>query len=199
VRPADLWASIPAREGHFVLESGYHTNLWLTLDAMFVEPARVAPLVAELARKLRPYDASCVCGPLLGGAFLAQSLSVAMGLDFLYAEPQPSPAGPGLFTAGYRLPIELARRVSGRRVVVVDDAISAGSSVRATRAALVEAGAAVPVMGTLLLLGEHAVQHFATVQVPIEAVVRRGFTLWEPSGCPLCRDGVALEQPLAIR
>jgi hypothetical protein len=33
----------PVREGPFLLESGYHANLWLDLDALFINPCALAP------------------------------------------------------------------------------------------------------------------------------------------------------------
>lgn len=191
----DILDALPARRGHFLLESGYHTDLWLTLDAMFVDPAGMAPLVDALAGKLRPHGVTAVCGPLLGGAFLAQALATALGVAFYYAEPVPAPAHSGLFKAEYRLPGELRRRVRGERVAVVDDVISAGSSVRATVAALASAGASVAVVAAPLVLGDAAVTHFAREGVPLEALGRRDFSLWTPHECPLCRDGVPLADP----
>jgi orotate phosphoribosyltransferase len=128
---ADVFAAVPARQGHFALESGYHTDLWLTLDAMFAEPAKVAPLVNALAAKLRRHDVAGICGPLLGGAFLALAVATRMQVAFYYSE-HALPRAPGLFTAEYRLRWELSRRVRGQRIAVVDDVMSAGSSVRAT-------------------------------------------------------------------
>jgi orotate phosphoribosyltransferase len=190
----DLLSALPARRGHFLLESGYHTDLWLTLDALFVDPGRIAPLVAALADKLRPHAASAVCGPLLGGAFLAHALSTAMGAGFYYTEPGPASAAQGLFAAQYHLPSEQARRVRGERLAVVDDLISAGSSVRATIAALTAAGAATVVVGTLVILGGAAVDHFASQRVPVETLDHRDFNLWKPADCPLCRTGPVLEK-----
>jgi orotate phosphoribosyltransferase len=191
----DVLAALPARRGHFLLESGYHTDLWLTLDAVFVDPSRIAPLVAALADKLRPHAVSAVCGPLLGGAFLAQAIATTLGAGFYYTEPAPAPPEPGLFRAEYRLRSELTRRVRGERVAVVDDVISAGSSVRATIAALAAAGASTAVVGALLVLGGAAVAHFAGQRTPVEALGRRDFSLWEPADCPLCRAGPPLEDP----
>ena len=71
----DMLKALPARRGHFLLESGYHTDLWFTLDALFVAPKDIAPRVVALAELLRPYSISAVCGPLLGGAFLAQAVA----------------------------------------------------------------------------------------------------------------------------
>jgi orotate phosphoribosyltransferase len=151
--------------------------------------------VNALAGKLRPHGVTAVCGPLLGGAFLAQALATALGVAFYYAEPVSAPAGSGLFTAEYRLSAELRRRVRGERVAVVDDVISAGSSVRATIAALVSAGATVSVVAAPLVLGDAAVTHFAREGIPIETLGRREFALWAPDECPLCGEGVSLEDP----
>ena len=191
----DVLDALPARRGHFLLESGYHADLWLTLDAMFGEPARVAPLVDALADRLRPHGVTAICGPLLGGAFLAQALAAVLGAAFYYAEPAPAPADAGLFRAEYRLPAALLRRVRGERVAVVDDVISAGSSVRATIAALASASASVAVVAAPLVLGDAAVTYFAREGVPMEMLAHRGFSLWPPDACPLCRDGVPLEDP----
>ena len=191
----DVLDGLPARRGHFLLESGYHTDLWLTLDGMFVDTRALAPLVADLAARLRPHAPTAVCGPLLGGAFLAQAVATVLGVAFYFTEPDPTPADPGLFRAKYRLPAELIRRVGGARVAVVDDVISAGSSVRATTDALSAAGASVVAVGALLVLGDAADKHFAERGVPVEAVGRADFSLWKPDECPLCRDGVPLEDP----
>jgi orotate phosphoribosyltransferase len=185
--------AVPSRRGHFLLESGYHTDLWLTLDALFVDPAKIGPAIAMLADKLRPHAPSAVCGPLLGGAFLAQALASALGAAFCYTEPTPDPPTPGLFKATYRLPPDLLRHVSGQRVAVVDDVISAGSAVRATIAALGAADATTVVVGALLILGEAAVTHFGRERVPVECVDRRAFNLWTPAECPLCMAGAPIE------
>jgi orotate phosphoribosyltransferase len=188
--------SLPIRQGHFRLESGYHTDVWFTLDALFVVPHDIAPLVAALACRLRPYRVTAVCGPLLGGAFLAHAVAVELGSRFYFTQPALAGNAIVLFGAEYRLPSELHRRVGGERVAVVDDAISAGSSVRATMAALAAAGASTVVVGTLLILGSKAKEYFSTCDVPVEALVQRDFALWEPMACPLCKAGMSLEDPV---
>ena len=77
---------VAARRGHFQLESGHHGSLWLDLDPLFTEPGRVEPFVAALATALEPYHVDAVCGPLLGGAFLAQLVARALDAEFLYTE-----------------------------------------------------------------------------------------------------------------
>ena len=196
----ELLDALPARRGHFRLESGLHTDCWLTLDALFVDPMRAAPLVDALCEQLRGHAPSAVCGPLLGGAFLAQAIAQRLGVRFYYAEPRAvsdDEARSDLFRARYALPAAQARVVAGERVAVVDDAVSAGSSVRATADALANAGASVVVVGTLLLLGDVGARHFAARSIPIEAVDRRPLALWQPAECPLCDRGTPLDQTSA--
>ncbi len=191
----DLSSGLPVRRGHFLLESGHHTNLWLTLDALFVDLSGMAPPIHALADRLRPYDVSAVCGPLLGGAFLAQALATTLGVSFYYTESGRARSAESLFNARYELSPALRERVRGSRVAVVDDAISAGSSVRATVDALGEAGASVAVVAALFVLGDVAEKHFQQRGIPIESLETRELVLWEPRDCPLCREGSPLEDP----
>ena len=191
----DIVGGLPAREGHFRLESGYHTDLWLTLDALFVSPRETAPLVSALAARIRPYNVSAVCGCLLGGAFLAQALAMELGVEFYFSEPVTPNGVPKMFAAEYRLPAVLQQRVRDQRVALVDDVISAGSSVRATATALTAAGASIAVVGALFVLGRIGLDHFAERSIPVESLGQREFTLWDPSNCPLCATAMPLEDP----
>lgn len=181
------------RNGHFLLESGYHADTWLDLDALFVDPAAIAPQVDALAALIHPHDVSAVCGPLLGGAFLAQAVAARLGVRFYYCEKAGDDASSALFAVTYRLPAGLREHASKERFAVVDDVISAGSSVRAVVAELDAAGATTAVVGSLLILGTKATDYFASMNVPVVALERRAFQTWLAAECPLCRSGVPLE------
>lgn len=188
--------ALPSRRGHFLLESGLHTDLWITLDALFVDPASIGPDVDVLAEQLRGHAPTAICGPLFGGAFLAQALATRLAVKFFVVEPVPAVApAPGLFTARYRLPPGQRSHVRGEHVAVVDDVISAGSSVRAAIAALADAGASIAAVGALLVLGDAALTHFAAQAVPVETLGHRELSLWTSAECPLCRAGTQLERP----
>lgn len=195
---ADLIQSLPLRRGHFLLESGYHTDLWFTLDTLFLDPEKIAEPVGALAELLRRYQVSAVCGPLMGGAFLAQALAAHMHARFYYSQPaEPRAANDAiLFGAEYVLPKGLSTQVRDERVAIVDDFISAGSSVRATRAALTTAGATTAVIGSLMLLGDESTDYFAKLSIPVVSVARKKFNLWSPEKCPLCQTDSPLEARL---
>ncbi len=188
-----LLAFVPARRGHFRLESGHHGDVWLELDALFAEPGRLEPLVVALAGRLAPYDAVVVCGPLVGGAFLAQALARRMGIGFAYAERGDDLGGDALFRARYRLPRTFVERMAGRRVALVDDVISQGSAVRATLDALVSIGAVPVVVGALLALGTRGTAFLDDHGLPVETLAREDLVAWAPAECPSCAAGLPLD------
>jgi orotate phosphoribosyltransferase len=184
---------VSGRNGHFLLESGYHTDTWFDLDALFIEPAAMTPQVDALAALIRPREVSAICGPLLGGAFLAQAVAAELGIRFYYCEKAGGDSSAALYAARYRLPAGLREHASKERFAVVDDVISAGSSVRAVVSELETTGAKTVIVGSLLVLGTKATDYFASMNIPVVALDRRGFQTWLPAECPLCRSGVPLE------
>jgi orotate phosphoribosyltransferase len=169
----ELGELVARRQGHFAFESGYHGDLWLDLDGLFLRPAEVRPHASDLSRRLAPYRVDAVCGPLTGGAFLAQMVAEDLEVAFLP-----------------RLPASLRGRVRGWRVAIVDDAINAGSATRSCHDALVAAGAEPVVVGALIDLGH---QDKASLGLPLHALTTMPTRLWEPPRCPLCREQVPLD------
>jgi len=122
-------------------------------------------------------------------------LASALKAEFFFTERVLPGEGDGLYQAQYHLPPPARGRVGDKRVAIVDDAISAGSAVRATYAELQGHGAEPVVIGALLVLGSAASPYFAERGVRIEAVARLPFDLWVPAECPLCASGQPLADP----
>jgi orotate phosphoribosyltransferase len=187
--------ALAARRGHFRLESGHHGELWLDLDALFARPARLAPFVAALAEQLSGCGADVACGPLVGGAFVAQAVAERLGIEAAWTERVAAPSGPGLYAARYRVPGALRDRLRGRAVAVVDDVVNAGSATRATIADLRACDARPVALGALLVLGEGAARLAAAEGLALASVAALPNAIWAPDDCPLCAAGVALEEP----
>ena len=189
-----LIEALNARRGHFRLESGHHGELWLDLDGLFARPARLAPFVAELAEQLSACGADVVCGPLVGGAFVAQAVAGRLGIEASWTERVAAPSHAGLYAARYRVPDALRGRLRGRSVAVVDDVVNAGSATRATIADLRACGARPVALGALLVLGEGAARLAAAEGLALASVEALANAIWAPDDCPLCGAGVALEE-----
>jgi orotate phosphoribosyltransferase len=186
---------LPIRRGHFRFESGYHGEIWLDLDRLFVNPRRIAPLARELAGRLSGHDVEAVVGPLVGGAFLAQMIAAELEAEFAYAEPQPAAADWRLYSVAYRLPNTLAPQLKGKRVAIVDDAINAGSALRGTFHALAGVGAKPAVAGALIVLSDTARPFLSANGLVLEGLVTLATSLWAPEVCPLCARGEPLDSP----
>jgi orotate phosphoribosyltransferase len=185
---------LPIRDGHFLLESGLHASSWIDLDTLFLDPRALAPHIASLADRLAGHQISAVCGPLLGGAFVAQAVAAQLGVRFYYAEPQDVDAREGLFQAIYRLPSSQRARAPLERFAVVDDIVRAGSSVRATVSELSGLGAKVAVVGALMTLSRSVEDFLSPFGIPLIALDSREMTMWKPDQCPRCRAGIPIEQ-----
>ena len=189
---ADLFELISVRRGHYQLESGYHGERWLDLSGLFADVRRIEPHVAKLADALHPHRVDAVCGPLLGGAFLAQLVAHALGAEFWFTERTADAQSGAMYRARYRLPPAMAHRAAGKRVAIVDDAMSAGSSLRATYDALQSHAATVVAAGALLILGTAGEEFFTRAGIPVLAVARDEYRLWLPEECPaVCRRSAA--------
>jgi orotate phosphoribosyltransferase len=188
----ELLALLPRRQGHFRLESGHHGDLWLDLDSLFQRPARLRRFAGALALRLGDLAIEAVCGPLVGGAFLAQVVATELDVEFYHTERIVTTDGGGLNSVNYRLPETLRPGIGGKQVAIVDDAINAGSAVRATYLELQASGARVAAVGALLVLGRQAAQLAAGWNVPLEGIAHLPSELWSPEACPLCASRVPL-------
>jgi orotate phosphoribosyltransferase len=185
----DLRAAVAATPGHFRYESGHHGDLWLDLDALFVDAIRMRRWATALAAEAASCGAEVVCGPLTGGALLAQAIAAELHLDFVHAERSVEDG-----SVRYRIPDALGAVVAGRRVLLVDDAINAGSAVGLTLAELSRHGAVPAGIACLLTLGEAAGRIAREHGVPLVRLASLERGMWRPGDCPLCAAGMPLEE-----
>jgi orotate phosphoribosyltransferase len=184
------------RRGHFDLGTGYHGDVWLDLDALFLRPARLRPQVRWLAGLLAEHRVDAVCGPLEGGAFLAQALSDIMETAFLPA--YRAPASPTALATLYRLPA-VGGGIGGWRVAIADDAVNAGTAVLACAGQLRDHGAVPVAVAALLSLGRADTTVAAELSVPFYAADTLRSEAWPAGECPSCASGVPLTDPAAYQ
>lgn len=174
--------------GHFRYESGHHGDLWLDLDVMFGDARRMRDWAAALAELMAGDTADAVCGPLTGGAFVAQLLAAELGADLVFAERLVAADA-----VAYRIPDALRPIVRGRRVVLVDDAVNAGSALQATLDDLRGCGARLVGLASLLSLGDGAARIARKHGVPFHRLAALDSSMWQPQDCPRCKAGEPLE------
>jgi len=192
-------STLPGRIGHFALESGHHSDLWLDLQLLCSRPEFIRPRAVQLARRLARFDLDLVCGPLVEGAFVALMVASELGVAFCYAEPYTRPpadaaeADEGLFPVAYRIPAIVRGTLTGKRVAIVNDVIGAGSAVRGAFTDLAACGANVVAVAALAVVGTSASQFADCHGLPLESLASFPTTIWTPAECPLCQSGVPVE------
>jgi orotate phosphoribosyltransferase len=185
---------LPGRIGHFALESGHHSDLWMDLAVLCLRPEFVRQRAALVARRLAAHRVDAVCGPLVEGAFVALLVATDLGVEFCYSERVESTTGAGaLFPVEYRIPDALRDGLRGKRVAIVNDVISAGSAVRGTLADVRACGAQPVAIACLAVLGSSAAAFAESQGLALESLASFPFNLWIPSDCPLCKSGVPLD------
>ena len=163
-------------------------------DRLFAQRGLLQPFVHELARRLAAHRIDAVCGPLTGGAVLAELIGAELGLPSFHTERIEAPGATGLFPVRYVVPAVQRPRLRDTAVAIVDDAISAGSAVKGTHADLLDCGARPVACGALFIFGATATQFAAEKNLPLEGIAHLPFALWKPADCPLCRAGVSVEK-----
>src|SRR5437879_5381617 len=186
------------RSGHFRFESGHHGDRWLEPDLLLQRPTALRPFAIALAQRLqRGSRFEVVCGPLTGGAFLAQMVAEQCDVAFAFAERFAPPPSDALYQVRYRIPDALRDGLRGATVAIVNDVTNAGSAVRGTYADLVSCGARPVALGTLIALGDWSANFAAEHDLAPDALARLGHNLWTPEQCPLCIAAEPLEDPSA--
>lgn len=191
---AELLALLAGRRGHFCMESGYHSEWWFNLDKLFADRARLQPFVDELARRLAAHRIDAVCGPMTGGAKLADLIGATLGVPSYRTERFETTGVTGLFPVRYVVRAAQRESLRGKTVAIVDDAISAGSAVKGTHADLLACGARPVACGALIIFGDCADSFAAENNLQLEAIARMSFRMWKPQECPLCKSGAPVER-----
>lgn len=117
--------------GHFLLSSGRHSDVYFEKFRVLEQPHVLSALCREIAHHFDSHEFDFVAGPLTGGIIIAFEVARQMELPAVYVE---SEGGRKALRRGKTLP-------PNSRVLVVDDVLTTGLSVKETIQAIEEAGA----------------------------------------------------------
>lgn len=170
--------------GHFLLSSGRHSDEYWEKFRLFEHPRVTEQLCREIAERYREKDVAVVIGPTTGGGLLAQEVGRQLGVRCMIAEPAAQ--------GGRELRRGFVLR-PGERVLVVDDVLTTGFSLRETLEAL---RAYQPeILGIEVLIDRsngEAGRQFGVLCHALLSVAARSY---EAADCPLCREGLPLVKP----
>jgi orotate phosphoribosyltransferase len=166
-------------EGHFLLTSGRHSDKYMQCARLFQYPDIAEKFAKELAGKFSGVD--LVAGPALGGIIIAYEVSRHLNVRNVFAERDN---GQMTLRRGFEIP-------KGARVLVVEDVVTTGGSVREVMELVRSLGGEVAGVGSIVDRSDGKVDF----GVPFAAVLSMEVVSWVPDQCPLCHDGWPLVKP----
>ena len=169
-------------KGHFRLASGLHSPIYWEKFRVLQFPNYTEQLCGMIAAHFRGKGADVVAGPTTGGIILAHEVARQLGLRSIFAEKEPSGA------RGFRRGSGLS---PGERVLVVDDILTTGGSIRGVISAVAKPGGRVMGVGVLVDRSEQKPDFGA----PLFSCLRSETITYPPETCPLCAAGVPLAEP----
>ena len=162
-------------EGHFLLTSGRHSGRYLQCARIFRNTRYSEELCAALAAHFKDDRVDIVIGPVLGAVQMAYEVSRALGCENFFAERED-----GSMTLRRGFAIE-----PGQRVLVVEDVVTTGGSVREVLEIVRQAGGEIVGVGSIVDRTGGRIDF----GVPFHSVISMEVESYEPSECPLCKAG----------
>ena len=181
---AVLRASGALKEGHFLLSSGRHSDRYVEKFDLLRQPEATSQVCTLIADRFRDRGVDVVAGPTTGGVILAFEVARQLGVAAAYAERASGSGTAREFRRGTRF-------AQGARILVVDDILTTGGSVRETLQALNRQP--VEVVGVAVLVDRSS--EGIDLGVPLHSLATMDIATWEPETCPLCARGIPLTKP----
>lgn len=167
--------------GHFRLSSGKHSDTYFEKFQILQYPQHVQRLCGELTNRFRTEPIDVVVGPTTGGVIIAYEVARQLGTRAIYAEREGDKR---VLRRGFTL-------CPGERVLVVDDILTTGGSVREVLEMLEPYRVQVVGVGILVDRAGGQVQ----LDTRLEALLRLNVQAWRPEECPLCQQEEPITEP----
>lgn len=169
------------RKGHFLLASGRHSGLYFEKFQILQYPDQMARLCFELAKRFVDMSVDVVAGPTTGGMLIAYEVARHLGTRCIFAER--TEAGRGFLRSLKINP--------GEKVLIVDDVMTTGGSLRDTVKAVREAGGEIVGIGVFVDRSEKPTDF----GLAIESLWKEEVETHLAENCPHCREGKPLTKP----
>ena len=165
-------------EGHFLLTSGLHSGQYVEKFQVLQYPRATEQLCAGFAEKFKDEKIDVVIGPVTGGIVLAHETAKHFGTRAIFAERDN---GQMTLKRGFEIK-------PGERVLVVEDVVTTGGSVKEVIDVVKSLGGIIAGVAILVDRSGGTVDFGA----PAKAMLTLKIQNYTPEECPFCKQGVPL-------
>lgn len=179
----DLTSALEERgallDGHFRLSSGRHSNRFIQKFRILESPPLVERVATGIAQKFAELRPTIVVSAAVGGIVLGYEVARQLGTDAIFVEKEN---GVATLRRSFRLTPE-------DRVLVVEDVVTTGLSVKEVMDVVRAHGATVVGVGLIVMRGD------ADFGVPTHALLHLPIVSYAQSECPQCEAGEKIDDP----
>ncbi len=168
-------------EGHFLLTSGLHSPVYWEKFRVLEQPDCTERLCKMIATHFQDKNIHLVAGPTTGGVIISYEVAKQLGVRSIFAERDGTTR---IFRRGFEIKPD-------EPVLVVDDILTTGGSVREVIAEVKRKGGRLIGVGVLVDRSEGDVDF----GVPLFSCFKTSVPAYKPEDCPLCRKGIPLSKP----
>ena len=165
--------------GHFHLTGGDHSAHYIEKFRVLERPSYTARLCRAIAQHFKDAQIETVVGPATGGIILAHETALSLGTRAIFTERVD---GKMTFRRDFTLH-------EGERVLIVEDIVTTGGSVREVIDVVKKFGG-VPVAVSMLVDRSGGKVNFG--DVPSYALLHMDVETYKPEDCPLCKENIPL-------
>ena len=169
------------KEGHFMLASGLHSPVYWEKFRILQYPHLTEKLCHLIAQHFKEQKIDVVAGPTTGGIILAFETARQLGVRGIFAEKE---GGVRVFRRDFEI-------VPGEHILIVDDILTTGSSLRETISAVDKLGGIVVGIGVLVDRSDENLDF----NLPFFSCLRAPTIVYSPQECPLCASHIPLVKP----
>ena len=163
-------------EGHFRLTSGRHSNRYLQCAKIFRNTKYSEELCKALAEQFANDSVDVVIGPAMGAVQMAYEVSRHLNCENFFAERDEE--GKMVLRRGFTVTKDM-------NVLLVEDVVTTGGSVKEVLELVQEVGANVVGIGSIV----NRTSGNVDFGVPFKSVITVDVESYDPEDCPLCKEG----------
>jgi orotate phosphoribosyltransferase len=177
----DMHRTGMVRNGHFEFQSGHHSAVALDRDRLLSDTGFASHLGYVIAKQFFSSVVDTVAAPSMWGAALAQWVGYFLQprATVVFAQPE---------NGGFHIPDTLRDALTGRRVLLVDNLIISGETMRRFAEVISNEEADIVGAATLWCTSQPPI-----TSRPIFSVFNSRYPVYPADDCPLCAKGVPVE------
>ena len=170
-------------EGHFLLTSGLHSRLYVEKFNVLQHPEYTEKLCEMIANHFKDEEVETVIGPATGGIILSQVTARILGTRSIFTEREN---GKMTLRRGFRI-------TPGEKVLILEDIVTTGGSIREVVDVVKAAGGDIRGIGLFVdRSGGHA--DYGVPGNIVFPLVRLTVPTYSPDDCSLCKEGVPITE-----